>query len=262
MKDLYVVTHQYGEGAGLRYYCSMQNNLGDVLAETNEYTTADGCKSAVEELLPMLRAYAQSGMMGEACILGKYYYHRLLINNIPVLRTRTCSSRVDSEKVWLELLECVQGEIIDYDHIKDRKGMTLHFDPKVLNYMHSLNGQGQINLLNYTTQTQWENPASWLYDTENGKMHELYHRLFQKMPRRQGADFTVTFRTGLEAQAGTDANVFLTLYGMGLDGKLVPSKEFRLHHDLSYFEQQGVDVFHLSLDEDLGDLKQIRIRKK
>lgn len=260
MKDLYVITHQHGEGAKLRYYCSLQNNLGDVLAETNEYTTPDGCKSAVEELLPMLRGYAQSRMMGEACILGKYYYHRLLVNNIPVLRTRTCSSRADSEKVWLELLECVQGEILYYDHIKDRKGMTLHFDPKVLNYMHSLNGQGQHNILNYTTQTQWENPASWLYDTENGKMHGLYHRLFQKTPRRHGADYTVTFRTGLDAQAGTDANVFLTLYGMGLDGKLVPTKEFRLHHDLSYFEPQGVDVFHLSLDEDPGDLKQIRIR--
>ena len=93
MKDLYVITHQHGEGAKLRYYCSLQNNLGDVLAETNEYTTPDGCKSAVEELLPMLRGYAQSRMMGEACILGKYYYHRLLVNNIPVLRTRTCSSR-------------------------------------------------------------------------------------------------------------------------------------------------------------------------
>jgi hypothetical protein len=56
------------------------------------------------------------------------------------------------------------------------------------------------------------------------------------------------------AGAGTDANVYITLYG-----DLASSDELSLDNAGNNFEQGAVDTFTLRL-RDLGPLKQVRIR--
>lgn len=68
--------------------------------------------------------------------------------------------------------------------------------------------------------------------------------------------YRVTVHTGnlgVGGFAGTDANVYITLYGAD------SSDELMLDNAENNFESGKVDVFALHLKE-LGDLKQIRIR--
>lgn len=71
--------------------------------------------------------------------------------------------------------------------------------------------------------------------------------------------YSVTVVTGDADNAGTDANVFITL--IGTNGK---SKEILLDNPTNNFEKEHIDVFNLNSTDignvDLGEIKQIRVR--
>lgn len=69
--------------------------------------------------------------------------------------------------------------------------------------------------------------------------------------------YQVTIKTGDQFKAGTDSNIFLTMYGAkGI------SQEERLNQHISgnAFERNDTDTLTLTLDEDLGDIYMIEIR--
>lgn len=256
MKDLLIIAHQRGEHP-VQYYSSLQNNIGDILAETDVFDTPEAAERMANELIGMLDR-------AEPYVCAGYYYYAIVRNGTICLRTRSSTTAKGAKAILDELVECAKGEVIHYAHLKEKETYTIHHDPKVMDYMDSLDGMGQKNLLNYTTDVQWENSASWLWDKEKGEMGELYGRLFHRMPRRHRAEYTVTIRTGFEDNAGTDAQVYLTLYGKRaeLTGAYTDtvSEEFKLKCDVTSFDPMGEDVFHISAREDLGELQKIRIR--
>ena len=71
--------------------------------------------------------------------------------------------------------------------------------------------------------------------------------------------YSVTVVTGDADDAGTGANVFITL--IGANGK---SKEILLDNPTDNFEKEHVDVFNIKSSDignvDLGEIKQVRIR--
>ena len=263
MKDLYIIAHQRGEDPTW-YYSSLQNSIGDVLAETAEYTSAATAETQADRMVGLLRECANGKRSASPYYCAGWYYYVLLENGAIILRTRSGKKQADADAVWQELLECARGEITYYAHLKEKESLTLHLDPKVMSYMDSLDGQGTSNLLNYTTDVQWENPDSWLWDPEKGELRSLYYKLFHRMPRRRGAEYTVTIRTGFGEHAGTDAQVYLTLYGKRteLTGSVTEtvSREFKLESDRYDFDPLGIDEFRLEADEDLGTLEKIHIR--
>lgn len=256
MKDLFIILHQRGESP-IQYYSSFQNNIGDILAETDEFETPEAAEQAAKELLGML-------IKAQPYVCAGYYYYALVVNGQILLRTRSSDTERGAKVIYNELRDCAKGEVIHYAHLKEKETYTIHHDPKVMDYMYSLDGMGQKNLLNYTTDVQWENTESWLWDKEKGEMGGLYGRLFHRMPRRHGAEYTVTIRTGFEDNAGTDAQVYLTLYGKRaeLTGAYTDtvSEEFKLACKVTDFDPMGEDVFHISAKENLGELQRIRIR--
>ncbi len=63
-----------------------------------------------------------------------------------------------------------------------------------------------------------------------------------------------TGNLGIEAGAGTDANVYITIYG-----NKGSSDELMLDNAANNFERGAVDVFALNLKE-LGDIQRVRVR--
>ena len=162
---LFIVIHSNQKG---QFYCSFQNNDGDVLAESKFYPTRAGCTAAQEELLGVLRERARSGRYASVYQCAQYYYCALKQGREILLRTRTSETRDGCTKYWDELMSCVNGSVHRYSHTGEKERMTLPLDPKVMNYMYSLDGQGRENLVNYTQELQWEDPKSWLWGSEAG----------------------------------------------------------------------------------------------
>jgi hypothetical protein len=67
--------------------------------------------------------------------------------------------------------------------------------------------------------------------------------------------YKITVFTGDVDNAGTDANVFITLFG-----QLTNSHEFLLDNSQDNFERGKADVFQLSLGAELGPIYKVRIR--
>jgi lipoxygenase homology domain-containing protein 1 len=65
--------------------------------------------------------------------------------------------------------------------------------------------------------------------------------------------YVVTIKTGNKRGAGTDANVFLQLYGV--DGK---SEEYQLRNKSDNFERNKEEIFKIEAD-DVGPLYKVRI---
>jgi hypothetical protein len=68
------------------------------------------------------------------------------------------------------------------------------------------------------------------------------------------ANYRVVVVTGNVPFAGTDANVFLTLFG-----EMGDSSEFTLDNEEDNFERNKTDIFSLTSGE-LGELRRVRIR--
>lgn len=244
---LFIVIHSNQKG---QFYCSFQNNNGDVLAESKFYPTRSGCTAAQEELLGVLRERSRSGRHASVYQCAQYYYCALKQGREILLRTRTSDTRDGCTKYWDELMACVNGSVHRYSHTGEKKRMTLPLDPKVMNYMYSLDGQGRENLVNYTQELQWEDPKSWLWGSEAGQ--KLYHRLFQPMARRLPCEYTIELRTGIGPYKGTNAKVYVTLYS-----DTAASKEYCLEGN---FAQGQTRKFQVRAIQDVGELTKIRVR--
>lgn len=244
---LFIVIHSNQKG---QFYCSFQNNNGDVLAESKFYPTREACTVAQEELLGVLRERVRSGRHANVYQCAQYYYCALKQGREILIRTRTSDTRDGCTKYWDELMSCVNGSVHRYSHTDAKQRMTLPLDPKVMSYMYSLDGQGRENLANYTQEVQWEDPNSWLWSTEAGKA--LYGRLFQPMPRRLPCDYTIELRTGIGPYRGTNAKVYVTLYS-----DTTASKEYCLE---SNFAEGQTRKFQVRAIEDVGELTKIRVR--
>lgn len=70
--------------------------------------------------------------------------------------------------------------------------------------------------------------------------------------------YRVTVVTGTAAWAGTDANVYITMYG-NINGRKTHSGERLLDNHANNFELGKTDVFNLET-RDIGELTQVRIR--
>ena len=244
---LFIVIHSNQKG---QFYCSFQNNDGDVLAESKFYPTREACTAAQEELLGVLRERSRTGRYASVYQCAQYYYCALKQGREILLRTRTSDTRDGCTKYWDELMACVNGSVHRYSHTAAKQRMTLPMDPKVMSYMYSLDGQGRSNLANYTQEVQWEDPNSWLWNTEAGKA--LYGRLFQPMPRRLPCDYTIELRTGIGPYTGTKAKVYVTLYS-----DTAASEEYCLE---SNFAEGQTRKFQVRAIEDVGELTKIRVR--
>lgn len=247
---LFIVIHSDQKG---QFYCSFQNNNGDVLAESKFYPTREACTAAQEELLGILRERSRSQRHANVFQCAQYYYCALRQGREILIRTRTSETRDGCTKYWDELMACVNGSVHRYSHTGEKERLTLPLDPKVMNYMYSLDGQGRENLANYTQEVQWEDPASWLWGSEAGQ--KLYHRLFQPMPRRHPREYIIELNTGIGPYAGTDARVYVTLYGQA-----EATQEFCLESTGADFEEGGRSSFRVQAFQDVGELTKIRVR--
>ena len=247
---LFIVIHSDQRG---RYYCSFQNNNGEVLAESKFYPTRDACTAAREELLGILRERSRNGRYASVYQCAQYYYCALKQGREILIRTRTSETRDGCTKYWDELMACVNGSVHRYEHTREKERLTLPLDPKVMNYMYSLDGQGRENLANYTQEVQWEDPASWLWGSDAGQ--KLYSRLFQPMPRRHPREYIIELNTGIGPYAGTDAKVYVTLYG-----QTEATQEFCLESTGADFEEGGRSSFRVQAFQDVGELTKIRVR--
>lgn len=238
--------------AGTEYYLSFQSTDGTVLAESVCFQSREACREMQDVLVDILAQKAKSGSSGAPFRCGAYYYCALRQGGRIILRCTTADSKAGSLKIWDRLMDCVRGGILDFDHSEEKSRMTLHLDPEVLSYMYSLDGQGRENFLNYTTEVQWEDPASWLWNSEKGQA--LYDRLFQRMPRSRPVDYLIRVRTGDVPYAGTDARVFITLHGSG-----GVSPAYELRGAGNNIARGSTTLFRIEAKEDFGHLEKITI---
>ena len=257
MKKLYLVMHMLAKD---RYHYSLQDEVGNPLAETRDFATADACRAIKDDLVGILKECAQGRSRKPSLFQCKqYYYHGIKQGNTFLLRTRTCTSLDDSKTLWNQLMQCVSGGIIDYEYLRGNIRKTLNLDPKVMNYMYSLDGMGYENILNYTFEVPWEHKDSWLYDPEKQQMSDLYRRLFHKMPRLHPKEYEITIQTGIWADAGTYGNVYLTFYGTQLTGNQTDSGEL-LINQYRPLTPGSRYVTCVRMKETLGILNKLRIR--
>lgn len=293
MKHLFLVMQQTQEK---RFRCSFQNGTGDVLAESNCYADQNACTQAADQILCQLRLRTADGGYPTPYRCAGYYYCVLKDPEGRILlRTRTRDTKEESIAVWEELVACYRGRIHRFDHTKEKTRLTLPFDPKVMSYMYSLDGQGQQNILNFTNDTQWEDSDSWLWGTP--EKEKLYYHLFQPMIRRDSASYIVRVRTGDGPYADTAAKVYITLYSDQKESreflleeqeKLIDEKTLKALSkrrakniarptlpgrrpvaagkvptrptELRRWAGNGTELFRLNVEKDLGELKRIRIR--
>lgn len=76
--------------------------------------------------------------------------------------------------------------------------------------------------------------------------------------------YRITVKTGNIVRggrrlAGTNASVYITIYGETASGQPVSSDEMQIDNSRNNFEPGQIDVFSLDL-ADLGDLRKVRIR--
>lgn len=255
MKKLYLVMHQL---ANNRYHYALQDEVGTPLAETVDFSTADGCRAIKDELVKILEDCAAGTRTASPYQCGKYYYHAIKKDGGILLRTKTSSTLEASKEVWDQLVQCVRGEIIDYEYLRGNIRKILNIDPGIMSYMYSLDGMGQMNFLNYTAEVPWEHKDSWLYDEQTQQMSELYRRLFHRMPRFHSKEYEITVRTGIWEEAGTAGDIFLTINGIHLTAYQPETKEIRIARGRS-LKPGSIYVMHYT-DENLGLLQNIRIR--
>lgn len=108
MKDLLIIAHQRGEHP-VRYYSSLQNNIGDILAETDVFDTPEDAERMANELIGMLN-------QAEPYICAGYYYYAIVRNGTICLRTRSSDTARGAKAILNELVECAKGEVIHYAH--------------------------------------------------------------------------------------------------------------------------------------------------
>ena len=238
--------------AGTDYYVSFQNTDGDVLAESIYYQSEQSCREARDHLVKTLENYAQKNEKVNPFRCGSYYYCALRQGGRIILRCTIADTKEGSLKIWDQLMACVREGILDFDHTDEKSRMTLHLDPRVINYMYSLDGQGRVNFLNYTTEVQWEDPHSWLWNSEKGQA--LYHLLFQRMARSHPTDYMVQVRTGDVPYAGTDAKVFIKFHGSNGVSPL-----YELSSGKDAFAQGRTTLFGIHAQENFGTLEKITI---
>ena len=255
MKKLYLVMHQL---AGNRYHYALQDEVGTPLAETMDFSTAEGCREIKDELVEILKRCAAGTAKPKLYQCGKYYYHAIQKGSEFLLRTKTSPNVKDSKAVWDQLVQCVRGEIIDYEYLRGDVRKILNIDPGIMSYMYSLDGMGQVNFLNYTAEVPWEHKDSWLYDEQTHQMSDLYRRLFHRMPRFHSQEYEIQVRTGIWEGAGTAGDIFLTIYGTQFTGHQTQTEEIRLTRGRSLKPGSILVLRHTA--EDLGLLQKIRIR--
>jgi hypothetical protein len=255
MKKLYLVMHQL---AGNRYHYALQDEVGTPLAETMDFSTAEGCRAVRDELIEILKGCAAGTGKPKLYQCGKYYYHAIKAGSEILLRTKTSPTLEDSKALWDQLVQCVRGEIIDYEYLRGDVRKILNIDPGIMSYMYSLDGMGQVNFLNYTAEVPWEHKDSWLYDEQTQQMSQLYRRLFHRMPRFHSQEYEIMVRTGIWEGAGTAGDIFLTIYGIQFTGHQTQTEEIRLTrgHPL----RPGSILVRRHTAENLGLLQKIRIR--
>lgn len=256
MKKLYLVLHQL---AGNRYHYALQDEVGTPLAETMDFSTAEGCRAIKDELIEILEGCAAGTKKPTLYQCGKYYYHAIKTGSEILLRTKTSPTLADSKVVWDQLVQCVRGEIIDYEYLRGDVRKILNIDPGIMSYMYSLDGMGQMNFLNYTAEVPWEHKDSWLYDEQTQQMSELYRRLFHRMPRFHSQEYEITVRTGIWKDAGTAGDIYLTIYGIQFTGHQTQTKEIPVAHG-RLLKPGSLHVMRYTAPEDLGLLQKIRIR--
>ena len=96
MKKLYLVMHQL---AGNRYHYALQDEIGTPLAETMDFSTAEGCRGIKEELIVILKGCAAGTGKPKLYQCGKYYYHAIKKGSEILLRTKTSPTLEDSKAV-------------------------------------------------------------------------------------------------------------------------------------------------------------------
>lgn len=257
MKKLYLVLHQL---AGNRYHYALQDEVGTPLAETMDFSTAEGCRAIKDELIESLKGCAVGTKKPTLYQCGKYYYHAIKRGSEILLRTKTSDTLDESKVVWDQLMQCVRGEIIDYEYLRGNISKIVNIDPAVMSYMYSLDGMGQVNFLNYTAEVPWEHQDSWLYDEQTQQMSELYRSLFYTMPRSRAQEYEIALQTGIWEGAGTAGAVYLTIY----DRKPLTGYEPRTE-EIPIAPGQRLEpgrllVVRYKAKEDLGLLQKIRIR--
>ncbi|MEV8435265.1 PLAT/LH2 domain-containing protein [Streptomyces sp. HUAS 31] len=73
-------------------------------------------------------------------------------------------------------------------------------------------------------------------------------------------NYRVTTVTGSADYAGTDANVYITLYGQDPQGQPMNSGERLLDNSEDNFEKGKTDIFNLETSP-LGDIQSVRVRQ-